>query len=476
MGTTEAGLLVSSDNGNTWNKLIDSIGVGEIVANSKNIYIVVLEAGEMFFRENKYYNSVRLLKSSDEGNTWGQMKTPGFNNITSIACDSNSVYIGTWGKGIFRSTDDGENWEPLNFGLDNLLITKISIMGNYLFAGTVKDFYISFDKGKHWIKSNEGLYSMSINNLLSINNHIVATTINGFSILISSDNGNSWNDISKGINDIWLGNLASVKDYLLTGKGYRRTLSDSIWTKTTNRNFSAFLVLDTLIFGVSSGIYRSTDFGKNWELLNNVSAYYNPPFVACENYFVFLSDNYPRELDVLPNFYRSKDTCKTFERIAGASASGNFPVYYTTNIACLNNQLFRVHYDYIYRSTDFANSWTIVNNNLPDDIISSIHTKSPFLFIGTEKSGVLFTTDYGDTWNELNDGLEDKSFVCLTSNNEYLFASTKDGWVWRYPIKDIPLNVKDDRSPIKTSIRIYHEPSNSQAFVSFEIETQVLFR
>ncbi len=68
--------------------------------------------------------------------------------ITSLAINKNGhLFTGTWKGGIFRSIDDGENWEEVNTGLENQNIYFLSVSSdNYLFAGTLHGLYRT--KGK----------------------------------------------------------------------------------------------------------------------------------------------------------------------------------------------------------------------------------------------------------------------------------------------------------------------------------------
>jgi photosystem II stability/assembly factor-like uncharacterized protein len=462
-GIWEIGLFVSSDNGVSWKRVLDSINVYAMAANNNDIYIIT---------GYKYSNSVRILKSSDNGNTWTEIKMLNYKNITSICSDSEKLYVGTWGRGVLCTSDNGDTWYNWSVGLKNLYITKLLKVGNYIYAVTIKDFHFSSDNGYSWVKSNEGMLPLSVNHLSTLNENIIATTKDGFSISFSSDNGTTWNDISRGIDDIDINYIAVVKNFILTGNGYRRNLTDSIWTKVSDNIFKVHIVLDTIIISYGSGIFSSKDFGMNWEFLTHIQLYI-PYITHCENYYIFAGEDIPRELDEFPSFYRSTDTGKTFELIAGPSGDSHLPIYFTTGLTCLKNQLFRTEYSKIFRSSDFATSWEEVTNNLPFDTITAFAHFDSLLFIGTIKNGVWFTSNFGKTWTELNNGLENKNILSITSNNEYLFAGTEDGWVWRYPLKNIPLSVeqRDERiTPTNQIGEIYFNPSNGNALLSFEID------
>jgi photosystem II stability/assembly factor-like uncharacterized protein len=73
-----------------------------------------------------------LVRSSDRGETWQKVLggTYSNNGLTIIESDSvGNVYMATdkrgYARGLFRSTDNGSNWEPFNDGLPVLDVTAI---------------------------------------------------------------------------------------------------------------------------------------------------------------------------------------------------------------------------------------------------------------------------------------------------------------------------------------------------------------
>jgi photosystem II stability/assembly factor-like uncharacterized protein len=76
--------------------------------------------------------------------------------IYSIAidpADSNTVYAGAWGGGVYKSTDGGGQWADVNNGLTNRIVRSLAIDpadSNTLYAGTDNNIYISYDGGQTW--------------------------------------------------------------------------------------------------------------------------------------------------------------------------------------------------------------------------------------------------------------------------------------------------------------------------------------
>src|SRR5271157_5123802 len=53
-----------------------------------------------------------------------------------FAVNGTNLFVGTWGGGIFLSTDNGTSWTPANAGLTCLCIDALAVSGTSLLAGT----------------------------------------------------------------------------------------------------------------------------------------------------------------------------------------------------------------------------------------------------------------------------------------------------------------------------------------------------
>ncbi len=110
----------------------------------------------------------------------------------------------------------------------------------------------------------------------------------------------------------------------------------------------------------------------------------------------------------------------------------------------LDNHKYGDFKPYVLKSTDKGNSWTIINGNLPDRLVTwrivQDHVKKDLLFLATE-FGVYFSNDSGSKWIELTGGLPTISFRDITiqrRENDLVGASFGRGFY-----------ILDDISPLR---------------------------
>ena len=124
------GVYKSHDGGVTWDTLgfIDTSG-GKVIAVDPNhgdvLYVGIVGKG--------------VFKSTDGGAQWMPINT-GLTNwdFVGIAVDpnnSNHLYLATYGGGVFYSENGGEVWKPINEGLPNLDVTTLGIDSRKVYIG-----------------------------------------------------------------------------------------------------------------------------------------------------------------------------------------------------------------------------------------------------------------------------------------------------------------------------------------------------
>jgi len=195
------GIYKSIDAGNNWIKKSSGILIG-----SGSIF----EGTISIFRHNGILFSGafnRIYRSEDDGENWDATNVFEINGIglgpqffinhngTLFAARENiNVAFG------YKSTDDGETWEDLT-SISWPVISFLSEPPDLLWAGTIHGVWLSVDNGMNWEFRGEGLppdpYNTSI---IRVNGDLVSSITGGGSgVYRSSDEGLSWEDFSGGL-------------------------------------------------------------------------------------------------------------------------------------------------------------------------------------------------------------------------------------------------------------------------------------
>ncbi len=157
--------------------------------------------------------SGKIFKSIDNGENWNLINTnglPGFYSANSIVFVNEKMFIGTgsFGECLYVSTNGGQDWIPSNTGLPaNTSINDFTIDGNgiiYIAANSDASgkVFKSIDNGENWnLINTNGLPDLySSNSILAINEKILLGTGSfGEDIYVSTDDGYSWNPSNTGL-------------------------------------------------------------------------------------------------------------------------------------------------------------------------------------------------------------------------------------------------------------------------------------
>ena len=233
---TEMGVYLSTDNGDNW------------TAVNNNLPETLISF--MYLYGNKLYactGGVGLFRTTNNGANWDNLGLVG-ENIRACAENASGIFAGTNDHGVYRSTDDGSTWVQVNNGLNNPTIWSLCINGSDIFAGGTV-LYRSMDNGENWDLLTNGLPNppLNVNAFTKINSNIYISIDGG--VYSTTDDGDSWNNL-----------------------GLNGTNVEEIYSYGTN-----------LFAGVSgTGIYLSTDNGSNWNSVNDglPSPIYPQSFVA----------------------------------------------------------------------------------------------------------------------------------------------------------------------------------------------------
>ncbi len=196
--------------------------------------------------------------------------------INCLVSNGGNIFAGTWGSGVFVSSNNGANWSAANSGLSNLLVFSLAASNNNIFAGTESKIYKSINNGGSWSLSANGMGNTGVNAIFFSGTDLFAGTNNG--IYMSTDYGTSWipknNALTSGIIRAFAVSGSNIFAGSYSGGVYKSTNNGGSWTAVnsglTNLNVMSFSVSGTRIFaGTAGGIFVSTNNGAAWSAVNS---------------------------------------------------------------------------------------------------------------------------------------------------------------------------------------------------------------
>jgi ligand-binding sensor domain-containing protein len=405
---------------------------------------------------------IGVFRSTNDGASWTSTG-PEINNILSLAVSpaggsGMNLFAGTLGGGVWLSTDNGNSWNPVNFGLGNRYITALAVIDTNLFAGTDSSgVYFSPSNGAYWIPVSTGLTNTSIRSLTAIGTNLYAGTdgglfvstdhgtswtpiglageiVNAFAVIDtnlfagtdtsgvfrSTDNGTNWKIISIPDMDRCVRALAVINTDLFVGTHqgiYLTPANGAYWipvnTGLTNKIVEALYVNGTDIFaGTYSGVYRSTNNGANWTQVNSGLKTTVVNALAASGESLFAGSR--------GDLYRSDDRGDSW---ISCGIGG-----WITSIAVSGTNVYLGHGGQVVYSLNNGTSWDFLH--LPEKVgwISSLAIIDPYVFAGSDSAGVYRIIRDVHGWRTfLNFGQPDTVVNCLAVSGTNLFAGTSNG-------------------------------------------------
>ncbi len=157
-GTESNGCYISSNYGVNW---YPSGYIWEDV-------LCFLSSGNRLFAGT----SQGLYYTTNDGSNW-YLTSANTVGVLSIINNGSKLFAGTL-LGVYSSTNNGDTWEQNSLDTNTY---SLESSGQNIFAGTYNDgFYVSNNNGTDWIRKNEGIGIQRINTLTIINNYIFAGT------------------------------------------------------------------------------------------------------------------------------------------------------------------------------------------------------------------------------------------------------------------------------------------------------------
>ena len=274
----KTGLYRLSETGNTWTFVSDS-------GPNREFNRVMAERDDTLY----LLTDSELLVSIDEGTTWNSLGKRPEGPAIALTITDTAMYLVLQTE-VFRSEDVGNQWEPIGkdlqadnvpeAGAPNFRIWDALAIDNTLFVGTSQGLFRFTDEWKKLpVPTSHGIFS-----LVTAEDRLYLGTIASpphgphAAVFYSTDLGNSWTDITPNTHEHPVKILAAVEvvavgNTLMLKGSLGVLLSDDGGETWTDPNpgphtFGAFriVVLDkNTFYGTDhSGIKRSTDGGATW--------------------------------------------------------------------------------------------------------------------------------------------------------------------------------------------------------------------
>lgn len=116
--------------------------------------------------------------------------------IFCLAENENNLFAGSFGGGVFLSTDDGNDWLSASNNL-NGNVYSLAVLGGNVSAGTDNYNYKTTNNGSYWAQIDSGLYSNWSGALYVHGSNLYAAGSGGVYVL--NNTGSGWTRI----NDPW---------------------------------------------------------------------------------------------------------------------------------------------------------------------------------------------------------------------------------------------------------------------------------
>ncbi len=234
IGTFSEGILRSTNDGDDWTAVSSNfynMGINALAINSD---------GHIFAGSNN-----GLVRSTGLGNKWVHIEEglPLSSSIRSLAINSHGdIFVGIPnGVGIYRSTNNGDNWTFACRCGFHLAIDS----GGTLFTGAgmeVPYVFRSMDNGATWTRVDSGLMINPLSFAFNDSGHIFASSVYG-TIFRSTNNCATWTELQEGLTQFY-GTTCNINTLAIKSNGYIYAATDV-------------------------GLYRSTNNGDNWEKIDH---------------------------------------------------------------------------------------------------------------------------------------------------------------------------------------------------------------
>ncbi len=439
VGTWGDGIYTSSNGGQafqTKNNGLNNLYINDIAFDSKGTAYIGTQGDGIYVTKN-------------DGNLWTKLSFDSSMNVTSIYVsrfNDNTIYVGTYGSGLFVSEDAGATWASLNRSKDNngqnvvlesRHITAIAVtVDSTLLVGSYGDgVYRSTDKGDNWRRANSGTNNTKfINQISVISKDIILMATNDKGLMESNNDALQWTKYEpeadslkdNGITCFEYTSEGAVVGTRENGIWYYNPLPFTEWLPSVLRNFGVVDITQLsngtlLAYDFDRGLTKSTNKGKNWD-------YVSLETFGVKSYVANVGNEFV--INVNDKMYTSSDLGLNWTELS------NYPGGMVNNLKFMNGRLIGLNNNNALISTDKGNTWTSITPGDGDDTVmdlvvapdGTIYVALLFFQDGmppTARQELHKSTNGGANWTRIQNYADDAVGGCLldvdANNNVYFF-------------------------------------------------------
>ena len=274
-------LLVSTDEGKTWNSLgarPEGWAIALVITDAVMYLILETEV----FRSEDVGNQWEPIGEALQADNAPEAGKPNFRIWDALAID-NTLFVGT-SQGLFRFTDD---WEKLPIPVPHGIFS-LANAEDRLYVGTIASpphgphaaVFYSTDLGDFWIDITPNTREHPVRIITSVEIVPAGDTLmlkGNSGVLLSNDGGETWTDPNPGAHTFGAFPVIALDEnnfYGTYSNGIRRSIDGgATWspfmTGMVNSHVPILATIENVLYAVTAGeIVTSKNSGESWEVVN----------------------------------------------------------------------------------------------------------------------------------------------------------------------------------------------------------------
>ncbi|MHA1944539.1 MAG: WD40/YVTN/BNR-like repeat-containing protein [Candidatus Hodarchaeales archaeon] len=469
-------LYHTSDGGLSWekenlnqpaNSFVNSIMVHP--SDNNTVYVSMTLAPDEWTDPDTNY----LFRTVDGGSSWESLNTQAVLNLLAIVPSSaNDTIYASYGAFVFRTNDDGINWNditppPVTSDINDLAIDPTDNDTIYIPKRTY-GIYKSIDGGDTWVTLTEGIDNINACLIVVPNDEdsetVYVAAVEGTGTFRTDDAGMSWRYLdSGGINHSFADEIRvsphdpeTIWEIGDIGVLYISNNGGTNWTTTFhpqhgyNFRYSSVHAIESapsdedIIYAIKSGfgIFRSEDGGRVWDFLAQSDIDYTYTFaIHPTDPDIVYSGYNPKPFQEWAMIRKSIDGGESWDTVLNVTGSNgitsvvinpnNPNVVYAGSISETGGE--------VYKTFDAGQNWEKLNDNFTMCTVMAqpqliINPNNPSIaYTSTWLGGTWKTTDSGTTWSLLRNAPISATAIRMdvTDSNILYLADRSSPSLWK---------------------------------------------